>query len=75
MVSKLYEFHLNGDARAQVREAFPDLQIEELPPGLIAQGVMMDESHLHGVLAELQAMGFTIVSVRPLPEDYSSADD
>lgn len=74
MVAKLYEFHLNGDAREQVREAFPNLQIEELPPALIAQGRMMDESHLHGVLAGLQSMGFTIVSVRRLPED-SSADD
>jgi hypothetical protein len=74
MASRLYEFQLDGDARDEAREAFPDLQMEELLPGLIARGWMIDESHLHGVLAELQAMGFTIVSVRPVPED-ADADD
>lgn len=69
MADKLYQFDLDGDAREQAREAFPDLQIEELPPGLVARGRIMDESHLHGVLAELQTMGFTIVSVRRLPEE------
>ena len=74
VASRLYQFHLDGDARDQMREAFPNLQIEELPPGLMAQGRIMDESHLHGVLAELQAMGFTIVSVRPLPEEPEAED-
>lgn len=69
MASKLYQFHLAGEAPEQVREAFPDLQVEELPPGLIARGRIIDESQLHGVLAELHAMGFTIVSVRPLAQD------
>jgi hypothetical protein len=69
VASQLYQFHLAGEAREQVREAFPDLQIEELPPGLIARGRMIDESQLHGVLAELHAMGFTIVSVNPVPPD------
>ena len=71
MASQLYQFHLAGEAREQVREAFPNMQIEELPPGLIARGRIIDESQLHGVLAELQAMGFTIVSARPLPPDTS----
>ena len=69
MASRLYQFHLAGEGREQVREAFPNLQIEELRPGLIARGRIIDESQLHGVLAELHAMGFTIVSVRPLPQD------
>jgi hypothetical protein len=67
VASQLYQFHLAGVAHEQARAAFPDLQIEEaLPPGLIARGRMIDESQLHGVLAELQAMGFTIVSVQPI---------
>lgn len=67
MASKLYQFQVDGDAGEQVREAFPDMQLEELPPGLIVRGLIMDESHLLGVIAELQSLGFKIVSVTPVP--------
>lgn len=67
MASKLYQIQLDGDAAEQVREAFPDMQLEELPPGLIVRGLIMDECHLLGVLAELQSLGLKIVSVASVP--------
>ena len=68
MASKLYQFQVDGDAGEQVREAFPDMQLEELPPGLIVRGLIMDECHLLGVLAELQSLGLKIVSVASVPD-------
>jgi hypothetical protein len=67
MASKLYQFHMDGGAPEAAREAFPDMQVEGLPPGVIVRGLIMDEAHLHGVLAQLQELGLKIVSVHPVP--------
>ena len=45
LASKLYQFEMDGDAGEKVREGFPDMQLEELPPGLIVRGLIMDECH------------------------------
>jgi hypothetical protein len=39
--SKLYQFQVDGDAGEQVREAFPDTQLGELPPGLIVRRLLV----------------------------------
>jgi hypothetical protein len=73
MTSKLYQFHMDGQAHERAREIFPDMQVEELPAGVIVRGLIMDESHLHGVLAQLQELGLKIVSVHPLPTPREAA--
>ena len=37
------------------------------PPQTLLDGDVIDESHLHGIIAQLQALGLTVVSVLPVP--------
>jgi hypothetical protein len=73
MTSKLYQFEVEGNAGEKTREAFLDMGIEEVPPGLILRGPVIDESHLHGILAQLQALGLSIVSAHPVPDPPGEA--
>ena len=43
------------------------MRIVELPPQTLMDGEVIDESHLHGILAQLAALGLTVVSVLPDP--------
>lgn len=47
------------------REAFCELQVVDLPPGTLLYGEVIDESHLHGIIAHLRALGVVVVSVHP----------
>ena len=33
----------------------------------VLDGDVLDESHLHGIIAQFQALGITVVSVLPVP--------
>ena len=43
------------------------MRITEAPPQTIIDGEVLDESHLHGIIVQLQALGITVVSVHPVP--------
>jgi hypothetical protein len=43
------------------------MRVVELPPQTLMEGEVIDESHLHGILAQLVALGVTVVSVLPEP--------
>ena len=68
MASKMYEFRVDGRLPEQEREMFADLHVEEVPAGLVLRGEVIDESHLHGIIAQLGAYGLTIVSAEPVRE-------
>jgi hypothetical protein len=34
----------------------------------VIDGEVLDESHLHGIIVQLQALGITVVSAHPIPE-------
>ena len=44
------------------------MRIVESPPQTLLDGDVLDESHLHGIIAQFQALGLTVVSVSPSPE-------
>jgi hypothetical protein len=67
MGTRRYEFRVDGRLTDEARAAFADMRITEAPPQTIIDGDVMDESHLHGVIAQLQALGITVVSVLPVP--------
>jgi len=52
---------LSGEARA----AFADMRITELPRQTLVDGEVLDESHLRGVIAQLDALGLTLISALP----------
>ncbi|MHA6615902.1 hypothetical protein [Pseudonocardia sp. DLS-67] len=68
MGSKMYEFRVDGRLPEQEREAFADLSVEEVPAGLVLRGEVIDESHLHGIIARFRTHGLIIVSALPVHE-------
>ena len=67
MGTSRYEFRVDGRLSEEARAAFVDMRITEAPPQTIIDGEVLDESHLHGIIAELQTLGITVVSVHPVP--------
>lgn len=68
MTSKMYEFRVDGRLPEQEREAFAELSVEEVPAGLVLRGEVIDESHLHGIIARFRTHGLIIVSAQPVHE-------
>ena len=42
--------------------------MSDAPPETIIRGEVLDESHLHGVLAMIRTLGLHVVSVQEVPE-------
>jgi hypothetical protein len=61
-MTSLYEFRVDGPVTEQAREAFCDMQIENIPAGATLSGRVIDESHLLGILAQCRILGLRIVS-------------
>jgi hypothetical protein len=61
MVATTYEFEVDGWISEQVREAFCDMTIEELPAGARLSGTVIDESHLLGMMAQFRSLGLVVV--------------
>lgn len=66
MTANMYEFRVDGRLPEQAHEVFSDMSIEELPPGAILCGPVIDEAHLHGIIAQCRALGLTVVSAQPV---------
>ncbi|GAA5115068.1 hypothetical protein GCM10023320_13260 [Pseudonocardia adelaidensis] len=52
-----------GRVSERTRGAFPDMSVVDAPPETIILGEVIDDSHLHGVLALIQNLGLQVVSV------------
>jgi hypothetical protein len=68
MTSRMYEFRVDGQLPEHALETIGDMRVEEVPPGLILRGEVIDESHLHGIIAQLQGFGLSLVSAQPMAE-------
>ncbi|NEK57996.1 hypothetical protein GCU56_08940 [Geodermatophilus sabuli] len=58
-----YQFRVAGHLSDRTRGAFPDMVLVEAPPETIIYGEVIDEAHLHGMLALIQDLGLHVVSV------------
>jgi len=67
MGTRRYEFRVDGRLTEEARRAFVDMRITEAPLETIIDGEVLDESHLHGIIVQLQTLGITVVSVHPVP--------
>jgi hypothetical protein len=65
MSGRHYEFRVDGLLSAHVREAFCDMEVEEIRPGAVLRGAVVDDAHLHGILDQLRGLGLTVVSAHP----------
>jgi hypothetical protein len=62
-----YEIWIRGHLGATMRSAFPMLQAQARGEDTVLTGVVPDRAALHGVLAEIEALGLELLEVRRLP--------
>jgi hypothetical protein len=67
MAIRRYEFRVDGTLSDDARDVFVDMRITEVPEQTVLDGEVLDESHLQGIIAQLQTLGLTVVSVQPVP--------
>jgi hypothetical protein len=67
MATTRYQFRVEGRLTDEAKAAFVDMRIKEIPPQTVIEGEVLDESHLHGIIVQLQVLGITVVSAQPIP--------
>ncbi len=61
-----YEFRVRGHLGAAMLCAFPALQAETRGRDTLLRGAVADQAALHGVLAQVEALGLELLEVRRL---------
>lgn len=64
---RLYEISVRGHLGEMLRSAFPALRAQTRGGDTVLTGVLPDPAALHGVLAEVEALGLELLEVRRLP--------
>jgi hypothetical protein len=67
MTTRRYEFRVLGRLSDEERAALVDMRVTEAPAQTVIDAEVVDASHLHGVIAQFEALGLTVVSVLPVP--------
>ena len=53
--------------------AFEGMEVTSTRGRTVITGDVIDQSHLHGILDRINALGLELVSVQPVPEESQSA--
>jgi hypothetical protein len=67
-----YEFLVRGHLGATVLRAFPALHAQTRDQDTVLRGAIADQSALHGVLAQIEALGLELLELRRLPRQPES---
>jgi hypothetical protein len=67
MPARRYEFRVAGRLSERAQGAFTDMSVHDAPPETVISGEVVDDAHLHGVLAQIQNLGLHVVSVLQIP--------
>jgi hypothetical protein len=62
-----YEIWVRGHLGETMRFAFPGLRAQARGEDTVLTGALSDQAALHGVLAEIEALGLELLEVRRLP--------
>jgi len=62
-----YEIRVRGHLGERMRRAFPGLRAETQGQDTLLRGAVTDQAALHGVLAQIEALGLELLEVRQLP--------
>ena len=68
MPHKRFEFRVRGPLSEDAREALYGLAVVDAPPETIIFGEVVDESHLHGVLALVRSLDLHLISMHEMPD-------
>jgi hypothetical protein len=63
-----YEIRVRGHLGPTLRHAFADLQADRCAGNTTLRGPVPDQSALHGLLAQIEALGLELLEVRRLPD-------
>jgi hypothetical protein len=66
---KVYRIVVRSELSDRYAAAFEGMQIEAKDGETILTGEVIDQPHLHGILARINGLGLELLSVRALPED------
>jgi hypothetical protein len=62
-----YQILVRGHLGAATLRAFPELRAEALGRDTILRGAVADQAALHGVLAQIEALGLELLEVHRVP--------
>ena len=65
--SQRYELCVRGHLGEMMLRAFPKLTAEIRGEDTVLSGVLQDQAALHGVLAQIEALGLELLEVRRVP--------
>ena len=63
MSDRQYEFRVLGRLSEKTRQAFPDMEVTEIPAETIISTTLADDDQIHAVLALIQSLGLNVISV------------
>ncbi|MFE6281687.1 hypothetical protein [Streptomyces sp. NPDC057877] len=63
-----YEIRVEGHMSETLAKVFPELEHVGMSGQTILYGPVVDDAHLYGLLARLQALGLRVLELRQLPE-------
>ena len=62
-----YEIRVRGHLGATMQRAFPALKAQIQDGDTLLQGAIPDQSALHGILSQIEALGLELLELRRLP--------
>ena len=68
-IGKVYRIVVRSELSDRYAPAFEGMQIEAKDGETILTGEVIDQPHLHGILARINGLGLELLSVQAMPED------
>jgi len=68
-----YEVVLRGEIGDHYALLFDGMRLERVSGTTVLTGPVVDQAHLHGVIARIQELGIELVSVNPVNEQRSTS--
>jgi len=68
-----YQIRVRGHLGATTLRAFPSMQAETHAQDTLLRGAVADQAALHGVLAQIEALGLELLELRRLPGEPDTA--
>ena len=72
--NKTYRIVVRAEIGERFAAAFEGMEVKISEGRTIITGEVVDQSHLHGILDRINALGLELVSVQPVPEESQRAD-
>jgi chloramphenicol 3-O-phosphotransferase len=70
---RAYRIVVGAEIGERFAAAFEGMEVTSTRGRTVITGDVIDQSHLHGILDRINALGLELVSVQPVPEESQSA--